>query len=53
VLRKVPIDLTNGGLSDYQEQNLYSGILFPQINVESPPDVFQTYMTRQRIVLGR
>lgn len=53
VLRKIPIDLTNGGLSDYHELNLYGGILFPQINVKSPPDVFQTYMTRQRIVLGR
>ena len=53
VLRKIPVDLTNGGLSDYHELNLYGGILLPQINVKSPPDVFQTYMTRQRIILGR
>ena len=53
VLRKIPVNLTNGGLGDYHELNLYGGILFPQINVKSPPDVFQTYMTHQRILLGR
>ena len=53
VLRKIPVDLNSGGLSDYHEQNLYGGVLFPQINVKSPPDVFQTYMTRQRVMLGQ
>lgn len=53
VLREIPVNFTTGGLSDYHEQNLYGGILFPQINVNAPPDVFQTYMTRQRIILGR
>jgi hypothetical protein len=50
VLRKIPVDLDTGGLSDYHEQNAYGGILFPQINVKARPDVFQTYMTRQRVL---
>lgn len=49
VLRKIPIDLHSGGLSDYHEQNTHGGILFPQINIDTRPDVFQTYNTRQRI----
>lgn len=50
VLRKIPIDLYAGGLSDYHEQNAYGGILLPQINTKARPDVFQTYKTRQRIL---
>ena len=49
-LRKIPVDRDSGGLSDYHEQNTHGGILFPQIDTQAPPDVFQTYMTRQRIV---
>lgn len=50
VLRKIPIDLHAGGLSDYHEQDTHAGILFPQINTNARPDVFQTYKTHQRIV---
>ena len=50
VLRRISIDLDTGGLSDYHEQNTYGGILFPQIDTQARPDVFQTYMTRQRIM---
>lgn len=53
VLRKILVDFHSGGLSDYHEQNLYGGILLPQINVKAPPDVFQTYITRQRVLLQR
>jgi hypothetical protein len=53
VVRKIPVDLNTGGLSDYHEQNIHGGILFPQINIKARPDVFQTYMTRQRIILQR
>ncbi|NNG02590.1 MAG: exo-alpha-sialidase [Inquilinus sp.] len=50
VLRRIPIDRDTGGLSDYHEQNIHGGILFPQIDTRTRPDVFQTYMTGQRIV---
>ena len=49
VLRTIPIEFDTGGLSDYHEQNTFGGILFPQIDTQSGPDVFQTYMTGQRI----
>jgi hypothetical protein len=50
VLRKIPIDLHAGGLSDYHEQDTYGGILFPQININARPDVFQTFKTHKRIL---
>ena len=50
VLRKIPIDLDTGGLSDYHELDTHGGILFPQINTGARPDVFQTYRTHQQIL---
>ena len=40
---------TNGGLSDYHEKNTAGGILFSQINVKSPPQVFTVYSTGVKI----
>ncbi len=37
--------LTNGGQSDYHEQNTNGGILFSQIDLKARPDVFQVYST--------
>ncbi len=49
-LRKIPIDLDSGGLSDYHELDIYNGILFSQINTDARPDVLQTFRTHQQIL---
>lgn len=42
--------LTSGGQSDYDEQNTNGGIVFPQIDPASYPDVFQIYNTGEGII---
>ena len=43
-------NLTSGGLSDYDEKNTAGGMLFSQINVKTPPEVFQIFNTKQWII---
>lgn len=50
VVNEFTIDLTSGGLADYDEKNTHGGLVMAQINVKARPDVFQTYSTRQRLV---
>ncbi len=39
----------SGGLSDYDERNVYGGVLFSQINLYMKPEIFQIFSTKQRI----
>jgi hypothetical protein len=45
VLKAVRPDLHSGGLSDYDEDNSYGGILFSQINPRAVPEFFQIFNT--------
>jgi len=39
-------ELTHGGPGDYDENNNYGGIIFPQRNPKLDPNVFRLYNTR-------
>lgn len=36
----------SGGLSDYHEKNVAGGLLFSEINLKAPPDIFKVYSTK-------
>jgi hypothetical protein len=50
VLKTFKPELDSGGLSDYDDQNTWGGMLICQINMEAKPEVFQIFSTRQGIV---
>ncbi len=43
-------ETTQGGPSDYDENNSYGGIIFPQRNPKWAPNVFRLYNTRIKVV---
>lgn len=52
ILKWIKPSLQSGGLSDYDEKNIYGGILFSQINTNihsKNADFFQVYSTREHI----
>lgn len=49
VIKTVKLDRHSGGLSDYDEQNTWGGMLFSQINLEAKPEIFQIFSTKRRI----
>jgi len=49
VIKHLPVTLNSGGLSDHDERNTHGGILFSQIDLKAPPEVFRLFSTRQRI----
>jgi len=53
IAKRIEPPLTSGGQADYDEQNTYGGIVFPQINVAGRPELFQIYSTREGIVNDR
>lgn len=50
VLRLKP-DLSKGGQSDYDEQNIHGGIIFPQVDPTNFPRIFRLYRTEKKIAL--
>lgn len=49
VIKRLPITLHSGGLSDHDARNTSGGILFSQISLKTPPEVFRLFSTKQRI----
>ena len=40
---------SNGGQSDYDQQNTFGGIVMPQMNYSSQPEIFQMFNTKQYV----
>lgn len=49
VAKRIEPPLTSGGQADYDEQNTYGGIVFPQIDAGERPEFFQIFSTHQGI----